>query len=113
MNCPGSEQAAAYADGRLDGAESSRYLEHCSECDDCRRLLAMLSLPRDGEAPLPLGAEARALGALRRSLDRGRERTPRPFRRLPPAPARSTPVGLVIAAVFLAAFAALVLKGDP
>src|SRR5436189_148291 len=37
MMCPGPEQAAAYADGRLDAADSARYLEHCSDCEECQR----------------------------------------------------------------------------
>jgi hypothetical protein len=108
MNCPGSEQAAAHADGRLDVAESARFLEHCSECDDCRRALAILYLPRES-GKVPSGLESRALSALRRSLDRDRERTPRPVRRIPPAPLRPAPVGFVIAATLLAGFIGLLL----
>jgi anti-sigma factor RsiW len=47
MNCPGSEQAAAYADGRLDAAEAARYLEHCADCDDCRRMGEVLTYLRE------------------------------------------------------------------
>src|SRR5882672_4210845 len=95
MNCPGSEQAAAYADGRLDAAESARYLEHCADCDECRRTLAILLQPRP-ESAVPPAMEARAISALRRSLDR--ERTPRPFRRMNPSPRQKSPAGLLIAA---------------
>jgi hypothetical protein len=108
MNCPGSEQAAAHADGRLDAAESARFLEHCSECEDCRRALAILCLPRES-GKVPLGLESRAISALRRSLDRDRERTPRPFRRIAPAPLRTAPVGFAIAAGLLAGFIGLLL----
>jgi len=88
MMCPGPEQAAAYADGRLDAADAARYLEHCSECEECRRTLALLSLPRE-TAPVPADREARAISALRRSLDR--DRTPRGLRRpAAPAPARTS-----------------------
>src|SRR2546423_722517 len=69
MNCPGSEQAAAYADGRLDSADSARYLEHCADCDECRRTLAILHQPLP-ESAVPPAMEARAISSLRRSLDR-------------------------------------------
>lgn len=108
MNCPGPELAAAYADGRLDADESARFLEHCSDCDDCRRTLAVLSMPRESSR-VPADVEARALAALRRALDRDRDRTPRPIRRIPPARPQSTPIGILIAAGLLAGFVALVL----
>jgi hypothetical protein len=110
MICPGPEQAAAYADGRLDAAESARYLEHCSDCDDCRRTLAVLSQPRDA-AGVPADVEARAIAALRRAIGSDRDRTPRPMRRViaPSRPQRTSPVGFVIAASLLAGFAGLVL----
>ena len=106
MNCPGSEQAAAYADGRLDAADSARYLEHCADCDECRRTLAIVHQPLP-ESAVPPAMEARAISALRRSLDR--ERTPRPFRRtnLPRAP--KSQAGLLIAAALLVGFIGLVL----
>src|SRR5262245_43612930 len=103
MMCPGPEQAAAYADGRLDAAEAAGYLEHCAECEECRRSLALLSLPRES-APVPAEREARAIGALRRALDR----TPRGLRRpVLPAPARHSRVGFAIAAALLFGFIAL------
>jgi hypothetical protein len=113
MNCPGPEQAAAYADGRLDAAESARYLEHCSECDDCRRTLGILSLPRESVG-VPADVEARAIAALRRSLGADRERSStRPIRRVAaPTPAprpQKSAVGLVIAASLLVGFVGLVL----
>src|SRR4051812_32312513 len=101
MNCPGSEQAAAYADGRLDAAEAARYLEHCADCDDCRRSLAILSQPR-AASPVPPGAEARAIAALRRSIDR--DRTPKPFRRVAFSRTQSSPAGLLVAAALLVGF---------
>jgi hypothetical protein len=116
MNCPGPEQAAAYADGRLDAAEAARYLEHCSECDECRRTLAILSQPRESVG-VPPDVEARALAALGRNLnaDRDRERSAtRPIRRItaPPAavlrPQKST-VGFVIAAAIFVGFVGLFL----
>jgi hypothetical protein len=106
MNCPGSEQAAAYSDGRLDADDAARYLEHCSECDDCRRTLALLVQPRS-TSPVPSAVEARAVAALRRSLDR--DRTPKPFRRVAMAPPQSTPAGLLIAAALLVGFVGVVL----
>src|SRR5438128_8532532 len=106
MICPGQEQAAAYADGRLDAAESARYLEHCSECDDCRRTLALLSIPRESSR-VPAETEARAIAALRRALDRDRDRTPRPMRRAAPSRPQTSPVGFVIAAAMLAGFVGL------
>ena len=109
MTCPGPEQAAAYADGRLDAADAARFLEHCSECDECRRILAMLSLPREAVG-VPADVEARAVAALRRALgDRDRSST-RPIRRVaPPRRPQSSPVGFVIAAALLAGFVGLVL----
>jgi len=106
MNCPGSEQAAAYSDGRLDAADGARYLEHCSECDDCRRTLAILSQSRPS-APVPPAVEARVVASLRRSLDRNR--TPKPFRRIAAAPQQTTPAGLLIAAALLVGFVGVVL----
>ncbi|HVE42370.1 MAG TPA: hypothetical protein VNM14_20975 [Planctomycetota bacterium] len=105
MMCPGPEQAAAYADGRLDAADSARYLEHCSECEECRRTLAFLSLPFES-APVPADREARAVSALRRSLDR--DRTPRGLRRpaLPAKPPTSR-IGFAIAAALLVGFVVL------
>jgi len=113
MNCPGPEQAAAYADGRLDAADSARFLEHCSECDDCRRTLAVLSLPRESVG-VPPDVEARAIAALRRSMNADRERSAtRPIRRVaPPAPApraQKSTVGFVIAACLIVGFVGLVL----
>lgn len=107
MNCPGSEQAAAYADGRLDAAEAARFLEHCSDCDDCRRTLGILVQPRE-ESAAPSGMESRAIAALRRSLER--ERTPRPFRRTVLATPQSSPVGILIAAGLLIGFIVLILS---
>src|SRR5690349_2987373 len=106
MNCPGSEQAAAYADGRLDAADSARFLEHCADCDECRRTLAVLLQPLP-ESAVPAAMEARAISALRRSLDR--ERTPRPFRRTSPPRAHRSSAGLLIAAALLVGFVGLVL----
>jgi hypothetical protein len=106
MNCPGSEQAAAYVDGRLDAAESARFLEHCSDCEECRRTLAVLSLPRES-APVPAAREARAISALRRALDR--ERTPARGLRRPAlaAPAQTSRAGFAIAAALLVGFVGL------
>src|SRR5258708_10196509 len=101
MNCPRSDQAAAYADGRLDAADSARYLEHCADCDECRRTLAILHQPLP-ESAVPPAMEARAISSLRRSLDR--ERTPRPFRRTNLPRAHKSPAGLLIAAALLVAF---------
>jgi hypothetical protein len=112
MNCPGSEQAAAYADGRLDAAEAARYLEHCADCDDCRRSVAILSQPR-AASPVPPGVEARAIAALRRSIDR--DRTPKPFRRVAFSRTQSSPAGLLVAAALLVGFvgAVLIAKSPP
>src|SRR5436190_5201336 len=113
MMCPGPEQAAAYADGRLDPAESARYLEHCSECDDCRRTLAVLSMPREAVG-VPPDVEARAIAAMRKFLGADRERSAtRPIRRVvaPPAPSRpqKSTVGFVIAAALFVGFVGLFL----
>ncbi|HLY10880.1 MAG TPA: hypothetical protein VKW04_16380, partial [Planctomycetota bacterium] len=106
MNCPGSEQAAAYTDGRIDAAESARYLEHCADCDECRRTLAILFQSK-GESTVPEAMEARAISALRRSLER--ERTPRAFRRTSARNPQPSPSGLLIAAALLVGFVGLVL----
>ena len=105
MTCPGPELAAAYADGRLDAAESARYLEHCADCDECRRTVAILFQTR-GDAAVPPALEARALSALRRSLDR--DRTPRAFRRTSVPRPQTSPAGLLAAAALLVGFVALV-----
>jgi hypothetical protein len=109
MTCPGPEQAAAYADGRLDAADAARFLEHCSECDECRRTLAVLSLPHEAGG-VPAEVEARAIAAVRRSVgDRDRSAT-RPIRRVPsPRRPQSSPAGFLIAAALLAGFVGLVL----
>src|SRR6185436_803918 len=109
MMCPGPEQAAAYADGRLDAADSASFLEHCSECDECRRTVAVLLAPRDSTR-VPSDREARAISALRRALDR--DRTPRGLRRpapMSPAPSR---VGFAIAAALLLGFVGLLVMAD-
>ncbi len=106
MNCPGSEQAAAYSDGRLDADDAARYLEHCSECDDCRRTLAILVQPCP-TSPVSSSVEARAIAALRRSLDR--DRTPKPFRRVATTRPQTSPAGLLVAAALLVGFVGVVL----
>lgn len=106
MNCPGSEQASAYADGRLDAGESARFLEHCADCDECRRTLAILSQAR-GDSAVPPPVEARAIAAVRRSLDR--DRTPRAFRRSSVPRSEGSPSGLLIAAALLVGFVGVVL----
>lgn len=71
MNCPESEPAAAWAEGRLDPEEAALFLEHCADCEDCRRELAVLELAREEvPTPVPPAAERRALRAVLRSLDR-------------------------------------------
>ncbi len=105
MNCPGPEQAAAYADGRLDAAEAAVYLEHCSECDECRRLLSFLSVPRE-PGRVPPAVEARVISALGATFDR--ERTPRPFRKVSPRPETSF-VGFGVAAALLVGFVGLLM----
>ncbi len=104
MNCPGSERAAACAEGRLDPAEESAFLEHCAECEDCRRELAMLMLSR-GEvlsSPPPAGISPRVRRAVLRAVER--ERGPRPStaaRRARPRPR----YGVAAAAAILIALA--------
>ena len=41
MDCPGSDKLAAYVEGRADNFEEVSIQEHCAECDDCRRELAL------------------------------------------------------------------------
>jgi uncharacterized RDD family membrane protein YckC len=38
--CPTLEQLAAFAEGRLSGAERDRVIAHLTGCDDCREVLA-------------------------------------------------------------------------
>jgi hypothetical protein len=106
MNCPHSEWAAPYADGRLDPAEAARYLEHCADCDECRRTTAILHRASEGSS-VPAALEQRAIAAIRRSLDR--DRTPRAFRRVSPASAPASPSGLLVAAALLVGFVGIVL----
>ena len=79
MECPGSDRIAAYVDGRVDVSEEVLLLEHCSECDDCRRELALsVKLRKEPSEPMPSEIRARVLKA----LDRERlPRTPRSLRR--------------------------------
>ena len=105
MNCPHSEWAAPYADGRLDPAEAARYLEHCADCDECRRTMAILHRASEGSS-VPAALEQRAIAAIRRSLDR--DRTPRSFRRTNVPRPQTTPAGLLAAAALLVGFVALV-----
>ncbi len=81
MNCPGPEQVAAQADGRLDAAAEALLLEHCADCDECRRTLALLLTRGEDPLPIPDGVEQRAMSVLRRTLDRVRPRTWRWSRR--------------------------------
>jgi hypothetical protein len=112
MNCPSSEQAAAYAEGRLDAADSARYLEHCSECDECRRVLALLGQHREPQE-VPAEVEARAIASLRRTLGNERDRTPKSPRRLSVSrqPQSASPLGIAVAAGVLVALASLILLG--
>src|SRR5579863_7237998 len=99
MSCPGPEQAAAYADGRLDAAEAARFLEHCSDCDDCRHSVAVLVEQREPDA-VPADAERKAIAAVRRAL--GHDRVSKPRRQVPGAPAkRPSLLGYVLAASLL------------
>jgi outer membrane biosynthesis protein TonB len=71
MNCPDSERLAAYAEGRLDSEESALCLEHCADCEECRRELAVLELAREEvPSPVPPAVERRALRAVLRTFDR-------------------------------------------
>ncbi len=71
MNCPDSERVAAYAEGRLDPEEAALLLEHCADCEECRRELAVLELAREEvPSPVPAGVERRALRAVLRTFDR-------------------------------------------
>lgn len=38
--CPEVELLAAFADGRLEGEEKARLIEHLANCEDCRELVA-------------------------------------------------------------------------
>jgi hypothetical protein len=71
MNCPDSEHVAAYAEGRLDAEEAALFLEHCADCEECRRELAVLEMARE-EVPsrVPPAAERRAIRAVLRTFER-------------------------------------------
>ncbi|HLF91889.1 MAG TPA: hypothetical protein VJB14_00360, partial [Planctomycetota bacterium] len=73
MDCPGSEEIAAHAEGRLEASESELLLEHCSECDGCRRELAILAQAHPAQ-PLPAEFKARTVKAIVRTLERDRDR---------------------------------------
>lgn len=112
MNCPSAEQVAAYVDGRLDAGEAARYLEHCAECEDCRRTLALLAQPREPQK-VPAEVEARAVASLRRALGSERDRGLKAPRRLhlPRRTPSASPLGIAIAAGVLVALAGLLLVG--
>lgn len=114
MNCPDSERLAAYAEGRLEGAEADSLLAHCADCDDCRRELALVTLGR-GEAgpsaPVPAALRARTVKAVVRSLERDRDRTPRhASARIAVLRERKSvfPIGLAAAAALFVALAGLI-----
>jgi hypothetical protein len=75
-NCPGPEGVAAYVDGRLDDREAALFLEHCADCEDCRRGAALLLLPADESRPMPEALRARLKAALRRPAPRIPRRFP-------------------------------------
>jgi hypothetical protein len=105
MNCPGSETIAAYADGRLEASEAEVLLEHCAECDDCRRELGVLSQPF-ASSPVPAALRNRAVKAIARSLERERDRVPLRLR-VPPRERRTGP-GVAAAAAILLTVAAMI-----
>ena len=55
-----AELAAAYAEGRLHGAERQRLEAHLAECDPCRRLSTILLEERLEAEPRPRLAPARS-----------------------------------------------------
>jgi hypothetical protein len=75
-NCPGPEGVAAYVDGRLDDRVAARFLEHCADCEDCRRGAALLSLPADESVPMPERLKSRLKALLRRPAPRIARRFP-------------------------------------
>jgi len=106
VNCPGSETIAAHADGRLEASESALLLEHCAECDSCRRELGILVQPIP-PGPVPAPFRARAVKAITRSLARERDRSPLGRLRLA-APRPGGGPGLAAAAAVLLAVAGMV-----
>jgi len=103
MNCPGPEQVAAYAEGRLDPGEESLFLEHCAECEGCRRELALVALSRGASSPSPAPPlPSRIRRAVLRAADRERGSRPMIAAHL----ARPRPrYGVAAAAAILAALA--------
>lgn len=106
MNCPGSEELAAHADGRLEASESQLLLEHCAECDDCRHELAILSLAHPSE-PMPAELKARTVKAIVRTLERERDRTPRHLRAVLARGNRKPGIGWAAAAAVLITIAGM------
>ncbi len=105
MNCPNSEHLAAHAEGRLDAAESALLLEHCSECDACRRELALLELARGSSqpaVPVPSRVRKRARRAVLRLVERDRT-----TRRLPVIVRGNAPGWAYAAAALVIAVAGL------
>src|SRR5262249_38175273 len=78
----------------------------CADCDECRRTLALLMRPRE-EGAVPAAMESRAIGAMRRALER--ERIPRLSRRANRARPEASSAGLPIAAAVLVGLVALIL----
>lgn len=107
MNCPGSEVIAAHADGRLEAPESVLLLEHCSECDDCRRELAIL-IQAHPARPLPAEFRARTVKAIVRALERERDRTPRHLRAVLARGQRRPGIGWAAAAAVLVTIAGMI-----
>lgn len=100
MDCPGSEHVAACAEGRLDPAAESLFLEHCADCEECRRELALAALARAGSVPSPAAGVAPGVRrAVLRAVDRERGLRASAARRLRPEPR----TGFAAAAVVLVA----------
>jgi hypothetical protein len=105
MNCPGSETIAAHADGRLEASEAEVLLEHCAECDGCRRELALLSQPLAPKS-VPSALRNRAVKAISIALELERDRAPLRPRVLPREP--RTGLGVAAAAAILLTVAAMI-----
>lgn len=106
MNCPDPERAAAAAEGRLDPAEDSLYLEHCADCEACRHELALLSGLRE-RAPSASPEELRR--TIRRTVLRAVARQRR--RRQPPGGIPLPALWIPAAAVLLVALGGMIWAG--
>lgn len=106
MNCPGSEQIAAYVDGRLNASEEALLLEHCADCDECRREMVLLKrVVQEPPGGMPVGLVGRTIKSLPRPSDRVSRHGTRRWARQPSyGPLAAAVLVLGIAGLLLAVY---------